>query len=76
MRRHSLRIRPIYVYSENHVRGHVLLCMPAYYVEWQMRNFSPPLFEDDDRNELLPVQRKALDLLGITEKNFWGSLVI
>ena len=28
-----LRIRPIHVYSESHVRGHVFLCMLAYYVE-------------------------------------------
>ena len=46
----SLEIRPIYVYSENHVRGHVLLCMLAYYVEWHLRRLLAPLmFEDDDR---------------------------
>ena len=32
----SLRIRPFCVYSEPHVRGHVLLCMLAYYVEWHL----------------------------------------
>ena len=37
MKSSSLRIRPLYVYSENHVRGHVLLCMLAYYVEWHLR---------------------------------------
>ena len=46
----SLEIRPVYVYSENHVRGHVLLCMLAYYVEWHLRRLlAPLLFEDDDR---------------------------
>ena len=46
----SLRVRPIYVYSENHVRGHVFLCMLAYYLEWHLRkSLSPLMFEDDDR---------------------------
>ena len=40
----------MYVYSENHVRGHVLLCMLAYYLEWHLRKaLAPLLFEDDDR---------------------------
>ncbi len=44
-----LRIRPIHVYSEDHVRGHVFLCMLAYYVEWHMRRrLAPLLFQDDD----------------------------
>ena len=44
-----LRVRPIYVYSENHVRGHVFLCLLAYYVEWHMRRrLAPLLFQDDD----------------------------
>ena len=44
-----LRIRPIHVYSEDHVRGHVFLCMLAYYVEWHMRQrLAPLLFQDDD----------------------------
>ena len=44
-----LRVRPIHVYSENHVRGHVFLCMCAYYVEWHMRRrLAPLLFQDDD----------------------------
>ena len=44
-----LRIRPVHVYSEDHVRGHVFLCMLAYYVEWHMRRrLAPLLFQDDD----------------------------
>ncbi len=44
-----LRIRPIHVYSESHVRGHVFLCMLTYYVEWHMRRrLAPLLFQDDD----------------------------
>ena len=50
-----LRVRPIHVYSENHVRGHVFLCMFAYYVEWHMRRrLAPLLFQDDD-----PVAARA-----------------
>ena len=50
MKTASLEIRPMYVYSENHVRGHVLLCMLAYYLEWHLRRaLAPLLFEDDDR---------------------------
>ena len=45
-----LRVRPVYVYTEDHVRGHVFLCMLSYYVEWHMRRrLAPLLFEDDDR---------------------------
>ena len=46
----DLKVRPVWVYSEDHVRGHVFLCMLAYYVEWHMRQrLAPLLFEDDDR---------------------------
>ena len=46
----GLEVRPIYVYDADHVRGHVFLCMLAYYVEWHMRRkLAPILFEDDDR---------------------------
>ena len=60
MKTTSLRVRPIYVYSEDHVRGHVFLCMLAYYVEWHLRkSLSPLMFEDDDREEKRssPVER-------------------
>ena len=37
------------VYSEQHVRGHVLLCMLAYYVEWHLwRRLAPLPFEEQD----------------------------
>ena len=46
----DLRVRPVYVYTEDHVRGHVFLCMLAYYLQWHMRQrLAPLLFEDDDR---------------------------
>ncbi len=46
----NLDVRPVYVYSEDHVRAHVFLCMLAWHVEWHMRKrLAPILFEDDDR---------------------------
>ena len=46
----DLRIRPIYVYTEDHVRARVFLCMLALHVEWHMRRrLAPMLFEEDDR---------------------------
>ena len=53
----------MHVYSPEHVRAHVFLCMPAYHVEWHMRrDLAPLLFEDDDREgaraqRSLPVER-------------------
>ena len=50
MKTSRLRIRPVHVYSEDHVRAHVFLCMLAFHVEWHMRrDLAPILFEDDDR---------------------------
>ncbi len=54
-----LEIRPVYVYSEDHVRAHVFLCVLAFYVEWHLRRrLAPLLFEDDDR-EGAQAQRKS-----------------
>ena len=44
-----LRIRPVFVRSEAHVRAHVFLCMLACHVEWHMRKrLAPALFDEDD----------------------------
>lgn len=49
MKTDRLRVRPIYVYAEEHVRGHVFLCMLAWHLEWHMRKrLAPILFEDED----------------------------
>ena len=46
----DLRVRPVHVRTEGHVRGHVFLCMLAYHVEWHMRRrLAPILFGDGDR---------------------------
>ncbi len=48
--RTDLRIRPVHVYSGDHVRAHVFLCMPALHVEWHMRRrLAPMLSGDGDR---------------------------
>ncbi len=44
-----LRTRPFHASSADHVRGHVFLCMLAYYLEWHLRQrLAPMLFQDDD----------------------------
>lgn len=43
------RYRMVHANSEDHMRGHVFLCMLAYYVEWHMRRrLAPLLVQDDD----------------------------
>ena len=43
-----LDIRPVFVYSEEHVRGHVFLCLLAWHLEWHLRRrLAPLLFEDE-----------------------------
>ncbi len=45
----DLKIRPIYHHLADRVKGHVLLCVLSYYVEWHMRRaLAPILFDDDD----------------------------
>ncbi len=54
-----LHLRPLHVYDEEHVRGHVFLCMLAYYVEWHLRRkLAALLFEDADR-EAARQRRKS-----------------
>jgi len=48
----DLRVRPIHHRTPDHVRGHVFLCMLAYYVEWHLRRaLAPVLFEDEELDE-------------------------
>jgi transposase len=58
----DLRVRPVFLRDEDHVRAHFFLCMLAYYVEWHMRRaLAPILFEDEavsaDRDTRDPVAR-------------------
>jgi transposase len=57
----DLLVRPIHHRVPPRVRAHFLLCMLAYYVEWELRRaWRPLLFADEEvataRNERDPVQ--------------------
>jgi hypothetical protein len=63
----DIRVRPIYLRTEEHVRAHIFLCLLAYYVEWHMRAaLAPLLFEEEDlaqyrqqRNPVVPAEPSA-----------------
>jgi hypothetical protein len=63
----DLRVRPIYLRVEDHIRGHLLVCMLAYYVEWHMRQAPAPLLFHDEalaadrttRDPVAPAQPSA-----------------
>jgi hypothetical protein len=45
----DLEIRPVFHWKAPRVRGHVLLCMLAYYLEWHMhQRLTTMLFDDED----------------------------
>jgi Transposase DDE domain len=45
----DLELRPVFHWTAPRVRGHVLLCMLAYYAEWHMRQrLAPMLFDEHD----------------------------
>ncbi len=54
----DIRIRPIRHRTPSHVRGHIFLCLLAYYVEWHMRQALAPLLFDDEQ---LAVDRAVRD---------------
>jgi transposase len=54
----DLRVRPIYLRTEDHVRAHVFLCLLAYYVEWHMRRALAELLYEDEE---LPTLRRTRD---------------
>lgn len=54
----DLKVRPVFLSTEPHVKAHFFLSMLAYYVEWQMRrDLAPLLFEDEE----LPAARLTRD---------------
>ena len=58
----TLRIRPIYLYDEDHVRAHVFLCMLAYYIQWHMRErLAPMLFVDQDPEGAFAKRKSPVD---------------
>jgi transposase len=54
----DLKVRPIWLRSEDHVKAHVLLCVLAYYVEWHMRAALAELLYADEE---LPRTRATRD---------------
>ncbi len=58
----DLNVRPVHHRLEGRVKGHILLCMLSYYVEFHMRKaLAPLLFADEDIEEMkeqreMPVQ--------------------
>lgn len=45
----DLNVRPIYHWKSERVKGHIFLCMLAYYVEWHMKEkLKSMLFEDEE----------------------------
>jgi hypothetical protein len=60
MKRVDRKVRPIYPHQAERVKAHVLLCMLAYYVEWQMRQALAPLLFDDEDHEAAQAQRPSM----------------
>jgi len=65
----DLKVRPIYHHLKRRVRAHIFLCMPAYYVEWHMKEaWRGLLFSDEeqerkkDRDPVAPAKRSAKTL--------------
>lgn len=53
----DLKVRPIWLRTEAHVRAHVLLCVLAYYVEWHMRQALAELLYADEELEASRAMR-------------------
>jgi transposase len=56
----DLKIRPIYHWLDDRIRGHVFLCTLAYYVEWHMRQRLTPLLFDDHEREAAESERSTI----------------
>ena len=60
----DLLVRPIFHHLEESVRGHIFLCVLAYYVEWHMRkSLAPFIYQDEElekrrttRNPVVPAK--------------------
>jgi hypothetical protein len=55
----DLEIRPVFHWTEDRVRAHVLLCMLAYHLEWHMRGALAPILFDDHDREAAKAQRAS-----------------
>jgi transposase len=81
----DLEIRPIHHRRSHRVKAHVLLCMLAYYVEWNLRQkLAPILFDDDDkpaaqaarRSIVTPAQRSPSALAKAASKQTEDGLPV
>jgi hypothetical protein len=55
-----LAAKPIFHRKAERVRGHVFLCMLAYYVEWHMgAKVAPLLFDEEDKAGAQQDKRKS-----------------
>jgi transposase len=56
----DLKIRPIHHRLDERIKGHVFLCMLAYYVEWHMRRKLAPVLFDDHQKQQARRERKSI----------------
>jgi transposase len=56
----DIQVRPVYHWLAERVRGHVFLCMMAYYLEWHMRQCLAPMLFDDTDKEAAEAQRSSV----------------
>ena len=56
----DLHIRPIHHRLSDRVRGHVLLCMLAYHLEWHMRQALAPILFDDHQRIAAAAARSSI----------------
>lgn len=56
----DLKVRPIHHRLEDRVKAHVFLCMPAYYVEWHMRQALKPILFDDEHRQEADARRESV----------------
>jgi transposase len=56
----DLEVRPIHHRRADRVRAHVLLCMLAYYLEWNMRQVLKPILFDDHDKPAAEAARKSI----------------
>jgi transposase len=66
----QLEIRPVYHKNDDRIRGHVFLCMLAYYLQWHMEQRLAPLFENDGKGQQRRwTFRGAIDCLAQITRN-------
>jgi transposase len=56
----DLKIRPIHHWLGRRIKGHVFLCMLAYYVEWHMRRKLAPILFDDHQKQQAELERTSI----------------